>query len=37
MIGAPILLILLTTIAKATGYRIKLQGINRNYNYGNSL
>ena len=37
MIGAPILLILLTTIAKATGYRIKLQGISRNYNYGNSL
>jgi hypothetical protein len=37
MLAAPIILLLLSRLAKMTGYRIRLEGITRRRSYGNTL
>lgn len=37
MLAAPLILLLLSRLAKRCGYRIRLEGITRRYSYGDSL
>ncbi|MCB1229244.1 MAG: hypothetical protein KDN19_03205 [Verrucomicrobiae bacterium] len=37
MLAAPLILLLLSRLAKWTGYRIRLEGITRKYRYGDSI
>ncbi len=37
MLAAPLILLLLSRLAKWTGYRIRLEGITRKYSYGDSI
>jgi hypothetical protein len=37
MLAAPLILILLSRLAKWTGYQIRLEGITRRFSYGDSL
>lgn len=37
MLAAPFILLLLSRLAKWTGYRIRLEGITRKYSYGDSI